>query len=115
VPEMRKDLIIEISRYKELMGLQIITESDFSKKFVYPSNGKKVLITSPYGMRFNPVKKKYTMHHGLDLRAKQGSNILAIADGVVEVRFLVLEIVEEHLELTTGLLTVKRYIQDFVT
>jgi hypothetical protein len=78
-----KNLISEIDRSKELMGLQIIMESDFSKKFVYPSNGKKVMITSPYGMRFNPVTKKYTMHHGLDLRAKQGSNILAIADGVV--------------------------------
>jgi hypothetical protein len=77
MPEMRKKLITEIERNKELMGLQIITESDFSKKFVYPSNGKKVLITSPYGMRNG------TMHHGLDLRAKQGSNILAITDGVV--------------------------------
>jgi hypothetical protein len=77
MPEMKKDLITEISRYKELMGLENLNESVIFENFIYPSNGKKVTITSPYGMRNGK------MHHGLDLRAKQGSNILAIADGVV--------------------------------
>ena len=82
MPEMRKKLITEIDRFKELMGLENLNESVIFENFIYPSNGKKVKITSPYGMRTISGRKP-AMHYGLDLGAEQGTPILAIADGVV--------------------------------
>ena len=76
---MEKRLITEIERVKELMGLSLLTESDF----VYPVNGKKVGINSGYGMRKHPRTGKMTMHRGLDLYAISGTDILSPADGTV--------------------------------
>lgn len=73
-----KKLITEIDRYKELMGLSLLNESNF----VHVVNGKKVSVTSPYGNR------SLGWHHGIDLGTPSGTNILAPADGeVIESRY----------------------------
>jgi murein DD-endopeptidase MepM/ murein hydrolase activator NlpD len=40
-------------------------------------------ISSPYGMRFHPILKRYRMHHGIDYVNRVGTPIKSVADGVV--------------------------------
>ena len=42
-------------------------------------------ISSPFGKRFHPILKKYTIHWGVDYAAPKGSAIFAGGDGVVQV------------------------------
>ncbi|MEM7495988.1 MAG: M23 family metallopeptidase [Myxococcota bacterium] len=41
-------------------------------------------ITSRYGMRFHPVRKRYKPHNGVDFGAVEGTPFWTVADGVVE-------------------------------
>jgi murein DD-endopeptidase MepM/ murein hydrolase activator NlpD len=40
-------------------------------------------LTSPYGMRRNPITGKLRLHEGMDLAAPQGTGVYAAADGIV--------------------------------
>jgi murein DD-endopeptidase MepM/ murein hydrolase activator NlpD len=40
-------------------------------------------LTSPFGMRQNPVTGRYRLHEGLDLAAPEGTEVFAARDGVV--------------------------------
>ena len=40
-------------------------------------------LTSPYGIRENPVTRNIGMHQGLDLAAPEGTEVYATADGIV--------------------------------
>jgi len=40
-------------------------------------------VSSPFGWRTDPFTGKPAMHHGIDYAGKEGSNILAVASGVV--------------------------------
>ena len=40
-------------------------------------------ITSNYGMRVHPVKRRVLFHQGVDFAAPQGSPVVAVADGLV--------------------------------
>ncbi len=48
---------------------------------VMPVNGE---ITSPFGYRVHPITKKYGIHNGTDLAAKEGTPIAAAFNGKVE-------------------------------
>lgn len=52
---------------------------------IFPiQNGSKDDITAVYGPGFHhPIKKKKVFHHGIDIRAKIGTPILATADGTI--------------------------------
>lgn len=52
--------------------------------FLYPLPSR-VAITSPFGMRFNPITKKNSSHSGVDFGASQGTSILACKSGTVTV------------------------------
>lgn len=43
---------------------------------------KRIVVTSKYGNRFHPIKKKYEKHNGVDLKASS-DNVYAIKDGKV--------------------------------
>jgi hypothetical protein len=88
---MKKELISEIQRIKELLESEKDNSGESQNltkpKFVYVLDVEKKHITSPYGMR--TYKGITRMHHGLDLRAKSGTNVLAMTDGtVVYAKFL---------------------------
>lgn len=44
---------------------------------------KEVLITSGYGMRRHPIGGNFRFHHGIDFRARHGTQIQAVLPGVV--------------------------------
>lgn len=47
---------------------------------------RNIFITSPFGFRIHPVtREKARFHNGVDIRAKVGTDLLAIADGLVRV------------------------------
>lgn len=48
--------------------------------FMWPAHGA---ITSPFGMRTDPVTGRYQLHSGIDIGAGYGTPIMAAADGVV--------------------------------
>lgn len=50
-------------------------------KFLFPVNEGR--ITSSFGNRFDPIKKKETFHKGIDIAAQKGTNVLAADDGKV--------------------------------
>ncbi|MDH7444298.1 M23/M56 family metallopeptidase [Aquimarina sp. 2201CG14-23] len=76
-PELSSNHIIEQVPEKEM-----ITENPPS---IFPiKNGSIDDITARYGPGFNhPIKKKKVFHHGIDIRAKIGTPIIATADGII--------------------------------
>lgn len=54
------------------------TETPF--ELVKPAQGP---ITSPFGMRKHPTKRRKIFHRGVDINAKRGSPVVAAAPGVV--------------------------------
>jgi murein DD-endopeptidase MepM/ murein hydrolase activator NlpD len=53
------------------------------ENFSYIANAGKGRITSPFGGRYHPVSKKFKKHAGLDIAHPTGTEVLAMADGVV--------------------------------
>ncbi len=45
--------------------------------------GQEYKLTSGYGMRMHPIKKKEMMHYGIDLVAPEGTPVISTADGIV--------------------------------
>jgi murein DD-endopeptidase MepM/ murein hydrolase activator NlpD len=45
--------------------------------------GSNLTVTSPYGMRIDPISKRETMHNGIDLAGKSGEPLKAIFGGTV--------------------------------
>jgi murein DD-endopeptidase MepM/ murein hydrolase activator NlpD len=41
------------------------------------------VVTSKFGYRRHPITGRYSMHKGIDIAAKQGTDIVAMADGIV--------------------------------
>ena len=53
-----------------------------SSSFIWPTPGYTT-ITSPFGARMSPITGKSSFHHGTDIGAPQGTNIIAICSGKV--------------------------------
>jgi hypothetical protein len=41
-------------------------------------------VTSPFGVRVNPITKKEAFHYGIDIAAAKGTNILSVYEGTVK-------------------------------
>lgn len=52
-----------------------------NKEITVPVHGR---ITSEYGYRTNPISGEYALHSGIDIAAKEGTDILAAYSGVVK-------------------------------
>lgn len=61
----------------------LVTESNYMVP-IKPS--AEVRVTSTYGKRMHPIKKKMLFHKGIDIAAPKGTPIYAIADGLVKKR-----------------------------
>lgn len=69
---------------------------------LWPLSSGSYTFTSPWGMRVNPVTGTRLLHEGVDLSAPTGTNIYAIADGIVT---------ESGMQGSTGMITIK-HVQD---
>lgn len=50
---------------------------------LFPLKNGEMQVTSPYGWRIHPVHKERRFHDGVDLKAPEGTPVIAPADGVV--------------------------------
>lgn len=68
------------SIYHSMPNYYLKESENMIKHISIPLNN--LVITSKYGMRFHPIKKKWIFHSGVDLRANQDT-VKAILDGIV--------------------------------
>lgn len=61
---------------------QTDTESKTTIEYIWPLEND-FLITSPYGEKVHPVLKTKKMHNGIDIKAENKTDILAINDGTI--------------------------------
>ena len=60
----------------------IVAKAKVPGSIVSPVGGTPV-ITSPYGYRLHPVKKKWLLHHGIDINATEQTKVRAAHVGIV--------------------------------
>ena len=83
---MLDELVVTVKdRKTKLMALEQIIMNRSLHERIIPSglvveNG---LLSSTYGKRIDPFTGKQEHHKGIDISSKEGSSILAVADGVV--------------------------------
>jgi murein DD-endopeptidase MepM/ murein hydrolase activator NlpD len=83
---MLNELVVTVKdRKTKLMALEQIIMNRSLHERIIPSglvveNG---LLSSAYGKRIDPFTGKQEHHKGIDISSKEGSSILAVADGVV--------------------------------
>ncbi len=72
-------------REQQLSVLENILMSSHMQEEVFPEGRpiKRGWISSYYGTRTNPFSGKLQFHKGMDFAAKSGTNILAVAGGVI--------------------------------
>lgn len=70
---------------EHLVKLQdyLITEDGIKSAIPSGKPIKDGRISSYYGKRIDPFNGKKTFHHGLDIAGKEGSKVVAVADGIV--------------------------------
>ena len=79
-------IISELEDREQQLGvLEDILLSSQMKEEVFPEGRpiKRGWISSYYGMRTNPFTGKLQFHKGMDFAGKSGSNVLAVAGGVI--------------------------------
>ncbi len=79
--------------HPELFGLKV------APALISPLKGKNLKITSRFGMRHSPFAKETKHHDGIDLRADEGTLVMAVADGKVEVAKMQDTGVGNHIQL----------------
>jgi len=80
------EVILELEDREQQLGvLENILMSSHMQEEVLPEGRpiKRGWISSYYGMRTNPFTGKLQFHKGMDFAAKSGSDVLAVAGGVV--------------------------------
>ncbi|NLL45387.1 MAG: peptidoglycan DD-metalloendopeptidase family protein [Clostridiales bacterium] len=71
--------ILEMTRELERQRQQGNDQVGATGRYIWPSRSSKY-VTSPYGMREDPIVYTWRMHNGIDIGASYGTDILA-ADG----------------------------------
>ena len=51
--------------------------------YIFPLEDANAEVTNPYGWQAHPVTKQKSLHSGVDLAADYGTNVLAVANGIV--------------------------------
>jgi murein DD-endopeptidase MepM/ murein hydrolase activator NlpD len=70
----------EERRARQLAGEQVPPEPGAPGQLMWPASGP---ITSPFGMRNNPVTHVFRLHAGIDIGVGSGTTVAAAADGRV--------------------------------
>ena len=53
------------------------------RAYIFPLEDTSVEVTNPYGWQEHPVTKQKSLHSGADFAADYGTNVLAVANGIV--------------------------------
>jgi murein DD-endopeptidase MepM/ murein hydrolase activator NlpD len=67
-------------RARQLAGEELPPEPQAPGQLIWPASGP---ITSPFGMRVNPVTHVFTLHAGIDIGVPSGTTVAAAAEGRV--------------------------------
>jgi hypothetical protein len=67
----------------ETEGLTEAEEAHGAERLAFSWPVAPVNVTSKFGGRFHPVKRRYKKHHGIDLEARKGQEVHSAASGVV--------------------------------
>jgi murein DD-endopeptidase MepM/ murein hydrolase activator NlpD len=78
-----ENYVLKVKEYAESFAKPVISKATglASGGFLWPVEGGEV--TSPFGLRFHPLKKVYRKHEGIDIAKPLGSPIYASNGGVV--------------------------------
>jgi len=70
---------------QDLVFLQkfYITNNSIQSAIPHSSPSEEGWVSSYYGKRIDPFNGKTAFHHGIDIAGRQGSAILAVADGII--------------------------------
>jgi len=64
------------------IAMQNVDSDYVGGDFIWPLPGYTT-ITSPYGLRFHPILKVYSLHNGMDIGGPTGANVIAANKGIV--------------------------------
>lgn len=81
VKSLEDKILKYIDTFKSKVTGEKTVEEIISDDFVLPVNGK---ITSKYGEREDPINKKKAFHKGIDIDAKENTEVLASFSGTVK-------------------------------
>lgn len=103
VPASARSRLVEAQRLGHCVSKEASANGDTQAVpdmplLAWPMMSGSYVFASPWGMRIHPITGQRLMHEGVDLAAKVGTPIYAVADGVVT---------EAGFEGSTGLITVK--------
>lgn len=86
VDNMELRLRVQSNSFTELLQTARERETLFAHKpAIQPISIHHYLwISSPYGVRIDPISNKLTAHYGIDFAAQKGVNVYATGDGIVQ-------------------------------
>ena len=83
---MLKELDATVADREEKLGIleQLLLNRHLYERIVPSGRAvEKGLLSSKYGKRIDPFSGKQEQHRGIDIAGKEGTNILAVGDGIV--------------------------------
>ncbi|MGD2136871.1 MAG: peptidoglycan DD-metalloendopeptidase family protein [Gammaproteobacteria bacterium] len=84
--DMLEEMDVAVADRENQLSLleRLLMHRELNKRIVPSGQAvKNGLLSSKFGMRIDPFTGKRTLHEGIDIAARKGSDILAVADGVV--------------------------------
>jgi len=73
----------EVEPEESLQTEQVVSEQPEASMYIWPLENIEAAVTDTFGYRTNALTGKESLHPGIDLTADYGTNVLAVADGIV--------------------------------
>ena len=73
----------EVEPEESLQTEQVVSEQPEAPMYIWPLENIEAAVTDAFGYRTNALTGKESLHPGVDLTADYGTNVLAVADGIV--------------------------------
>ena len=73
----------EVEPEESLQTEQVVSEQPEAPMYIWPLENIEAAVTDAFGYRTNALTGKESLHPGVDLTGDYGTNVLAVADGIV--------------------------------
>ena len=73
----------EVEPKESLQTEQVVSEQPEAPMYIWPLENIEAAVTDAFGYRTSALTGKESLHPGVDLAADYGTNVLAVADGIV--------------------------------